>query len=323
MMFHGAYCGTEGGQQALEDQAALLNKINADAMTLLVSKYDIDPDTVGSWFAEGRMGWLDSAEMIETGIAGEVIGDPAEEITFPEADMMNLSEHGLDIAALLEHEPVEEESTEEVEDECDDPAPENSEQEDAPEDVDAGAGTDEPDGEGNGEAGEVAPEDEPEPDPVAETTDDSEVIEEVIEEPADELNLPAVDILSADYAAGAAAGRAQALEEYAEQVEALTARLDEAQSESRKHQSAYDKAQADIVRITGEHDAATNELRIRLEEATERAEKFLAGSLTFSPTIETWADAMAAHDGDYAKARAAHPDLYQQYMAAARQNGGK
>ena len=77
IMFHGASGGAFGGAGAMQDEADLLAKINAELTTLLATRYNLDSDTVSGWFAEGRMGWLDAAEATAAGLANEVIGDLA------------------------------------------------------------------------------------------------------------------------------------------------------------------------------------------------------------------------------------------------------
>ena len=101
MMFHGAYMLTVGGSEAHADGAALLEKINADVKTRLVSKYNLEPETVSEWFAEGREGWLSAEDMKAAGIASEIIGDPAESIQFPTEAINDFEQRGLGIAALI------------------------------------------------------------------------------------------------------------------------------------------------------------------------------------------------------------------------------
>jgi len=104
MMFHGATSDVWGGKEAMEDSAALLEKINAEIKTALVDRYKMNPDTVAEWFSEGRMGWMNAEEMYRNGIAGEIIGDDDEEIQFLKEDLDAIDARGLDIAALLEGE---------------------------------------------------------------------------------------------------------------------------------------------------------------------------------------------------------------------------
>jgi len=102
MMFHGAWTISIGGKKLHEDTAGLLEKINADIKTRLVSRYDLSPETVSEWFAEGREGWLTAEEMVQAGIASEIITDNAEPIEFSNATIKDIEQRGLGIAALLD-----------------------------------------------------------------------------------------------------------------------------------------------------------------------------------------------------------------------------
>jgi ATP-dependent Clp protease protease subunit len=101
MMFHGAWGGAVGGSEAMADTSDLLDKINMDIKTILLSRYNLTPETVDEWFAEGREGWLTADDMIDAGIATEVIGSDDQVIDFVNDDLLNMSTHGLDIAAYL------------------------------------------------------------------------------------------------------------------------------------------------------------------------------------------------------------------------------
>lgn len=101
-MFHGAQSAQLGGAQAMNDMRDLLDKINGQVVSALVSRYGFDPDTVAQWFSEGRMGWLTAQEAQENGLVSEIIpaADPA--IEFPTADIDRYQEAGLAVAAMLE-----------------------------------------------------------------------------------------------------------------------------------------------------------------------------------------------------------------------------
>lgn len=101
IMFHGCFSGVEGGEQAMRDEADLLGKINADIKTQLVSKYDLTPETVETWFAEGRAGWLNAEEAKKIGLACEIIGSDAEKLNVPKNVMNYTQERGLKLAACL------------------------------------------------------------------------------------------------------------------------------------------------------------------------------------------------------------------------------
>jgi ATP-dependent protease ClpP protease subunit len=100
LMFHSAWSGCEGGPEAMKDEAALLDKINADIMAVLVGRFGCNPDTVAEWFKEGRMGWLSAQDAKEMGLIDEIIGEDAPAgatVEFPEAAA--LAAKGLKIAA--------------------------------------------------------------------------------------------------------------------------------------------------------------------------------------------------------------------------------
>jgi chromosome segregation ATPase len=110
MMFHGAQTYTEGGKGTHEDNADLLGKINADIMNVLVSRFNMNPDTVAGWFAEGRQGWLNATEMIESGIASGIEDADDNVIEFEDAALSEMNGQGLNIAALLEKETMQDET---------------------------------------------------------------------------------------------------------------------------------------------------------------------------------------------------------------------
>jgi len=101
MMFHGAWTVSIGGKEMHQDTADLLGKINAEIQTRLVSKYKLQPETVASWFAEGREGWLDANDMTSSGIASEVIDDASDVIEFAADAVTDIEQRGIGIAALL------------------------------------------------------------------------------------------------------------------------------------------------------------------------------------------------------------------------------
>lgn len=80
LMFHGAMSGAIGGAQALQDEANLLNKINADQKDLLI-KHGLKKDEVEQAFAEGRMLWMNADEALQYGIVDEIIDGKADKIT--------------------------------------------------------------------------------------------------------------------------------------------------------------------------------------------------------------------------------------------------
>lgn len=300
MMFHGAYTITLGGSEMHADTADLLAQINADAITRLVSRYNIDPEIVAQWFAEGRVGWLSATALKQYGIIEEVIGADAEAIDFPAAAVADIEQRGIGIAALLESNAAEPTAEGGEDDGCET----------------AGDGSGEADEGGAGDT-DAAPADgddqgdQNQADDGAGDTSGADGDGAGDEQPAD-----AVDTACAAYAAGVETGRIEAAAEHADAVADLQARLTKAEGLSTQHQSARDKLAADIQRQAREHDAALKDMAAKLAEATKRLEKLVAGSLTFTPAVETWEEAMAACGGDYEKARREYGQIFTQHIGA-------
>jgi hypothetical protein len=100
MMFHGAWTVSVGGKELHQDTAELLEKINGDIKTRLVSKYGMAPETVATWFAEGREGWLSARELVDSKLASEIIEDPSDVIEFKADALGEIEARGLGIAAF-------------------------------------------------------------------------------------------------------------------------------------------------------------------------------------------------------------------------------
>ena len=100
MMFHGAWTVSVGGKELHQDTAELLEKINGDIKTRLVSKYGMAPETVATWFAEGREGWLSARELVDAKLASEIIEDPSDVIEFKADALGEIEARGLGIAAF-------------------------------------------------------------------------------------------------------------------------------------------------------------------------------------------------------------------------------
>jgi ATP-dependent protease ClpP protease subunit len=84
----------------------------------------------------------------------------------------------------------------------------------------------------------------------------------------------------------------------------LTAKLESSISAERKLQAERDRTQA-----------ALEKNQAALDEANSKITRLLSGGMSFSPSIETWAQALAACKGDYAEARKQHPELYKALRA--------
>ncbi len=114
---------------------------------------------------------------------------------------------------------------------------------------------------------------------------------------------------------GQAKGKTEIAGEYADQISELKTSLETAQAESRKFQGMADKLAAQLKQAQDEGDRRASELRSQLDEATEKLRKYVSGALKFTPSIETWEDALAACDGNYAKAAKGYPELLNLYRA--------
>jgi ATP-dependent protease ClpP protease subunit len=101
MMFHGAWTLSLGGKELHQDTADLLEKINADIKTRLVSKYGMQPELISEWFSEGREGWLSAQDLKDAGLANEIISDPSDVIEFPSDAIKEIDSRGIGIAAFL------------------------------------------------------------------------------------------------------------------------------------------------------------------------------------------------------------------------------
>lgn len=284
MMFHGAYTISFGGKELHEDTAELLGKINADTQTRLVSKYNIAPETVSEWFAESREGWLTADEMKAVGIASEIIGDPADALEFPEDSVLDIEQRGIGIAALLSSNV----KTQDAPDEGDEGEPEGGDNDgnDTGADDDAG-------GEGN-EGAEGA---------------------DAGDEGGDEGDSESAPEPSAERIAGREEGRQGAVAEYADRVAELTAKIDGLNALAAQMQSERDKARDELAKAVTQHEKSLSEMSEQLRAATDRVAKFLDGSLTFSPSPQSWQEALKACDGNYEQAAKQYPELRDKYNA--------
>jgi ATP-dependent protease ClpP protease subunit len=106
-MFHSASSLAWGGPEAMEDEAAILTKINDEIKAALVTQYDLAPETISDWFREGRMGWLTATEAKAVGMVSEIVDELAEVLKFDSTDITAMGGRGLNIAALLDMEDTE------------------------------------------------------------------------------------------------------------------------------------------------------------------------------------------------------------------------
>lgn len=101
IMFHGAQGIAAAGAQGFADYSDLLNKINADVKVLLVQRYNLSPDQVDEWFAEGREGWLSADDAKRVGMASVILGLQAVKPEVPEDMDSLLNERGVKLAAAV------------------------------------------------------------------------------------------------------------------------------------------------------------------------------------------------------------------------------
>ena len=263
MMFHGAWSVVEGGAGAMKDEAELLAKINGAIKATLVTKYNLPPERVEEWFAEGRMGWLTAAELKEAGIVGEIIGGDAEKIEFPKEDVANITQRGLAIAAMLPPEAAAEE----------------------PGAIETAATT--------------ATE--------AETT-------MVTVTPA------SIVLTSETYSTGTVSQDSEFLQMCAA-IDTLKAQLEEKEEARRAEQSAKDKALAALATERKQWETASataaeesrkqkEKYEAEMSELRSRHSRLLVGSLKFSPSVDTWADAVRACGGDVTAAKKQYADKW-------------
>lgn len=101
-MFHSAISGAVGGPESMEDMADLLEKINAQTATRLISRYGVGPDMVAEWFSEGRQGWLTASEAQKYGLVDSIVTADDPEITIDQGQATSMADRGLKVAAMLE-----------------------------------------------------------------------------------------------------------------------------------------------------------------------------------------------------------------------------
>ena len=95
--------------------------------------------------------------------------------------------------------------------------------------------------------------------------------------------------------------------------ETVTIRMSHGGSGSQAR-SVIDGLEADVVTLALEADINA------IAEATGKIERLLSGGMSFAPSIETWADALKACNGDYETARKQHPDLFREERERAKAN---
>jgi len=92
-----------------------------------------------------------------------------------------------------------------------------------------------------------------------------------------------------------------------ERVLALTADV-------KRVQGQLDVSVAEARKLQGERDQAraiAEKTKAALDEATAKITRLLSGGLTFTPSVETWEQALATCGNDYEKARKQFPEVYR------------
>lgn len=302
LMFHGAWTVTIGGAEAHADEADLLNKINDDIKARLVSKYNIAPDTVDSWFAEGRMGWLTAQDAIKYGIASDVIDSESDVIEFADPDVVEIGTHGLAIAAFAKSAETAEDLKALAESEVslsvksEDDGEDETKTEDEPGKEDEGkedeGGKSDTDGtDSGGDSGD----DIQTGDGDGEESEETETTEQDI---AQRVELVLADRLS----------------EHLAKITELESRVNKLNALQKKTQSERDKATSENEKNIKQFEQQSAEMRTALEKANAQLSKLTAGSLKFSPDITSWEEALKDCGGDYAKAAVKYPALKQNYI---------
>lgn len=111
--------------------------------------------------------------------------------------------------------------------------------------------------------------------------------------------------------ARADAAEALVLQLKADTVE-LSAKLDASTTEARKLQSERDQARATVEKNT-----------VVIGEMNDKITRLLSGGLSFSPSVETWEQALANCGNDYEKARKQFPDVYRTQRELDKQSAGQ
>lgn len=264
MMFHGAWTMSVGGKEMHQDTAELLDKINGDIKTRLVSKYGLAPELVSQWFAEGREGWLSAKELMDSKLATEIIEDPSDVIEFTSEALGEIEGRGLGIAAFLDTQTKQESKS------------------------DAGSTSDEhastSDGDTSGEAGGADGSNDAGKDGT--TNDqapagyDAGVAAGRAEEAA----------ISAEKLAGAIeqCRKLQSEKDKARaEVDKLTAEAASLKIANKKEIDAIKASHLESVKkIESEHTAIIADMSKKLAEAQTKCERLVSGGMTFSPDAD-------------------------------------
>lgn len=82
VMFHSCAGVFEGNPQQLRDYSVMMEIVNEAVMRALMTKTNLDGDTVKAAFMSGRELWLDGAKAVECGLVDELLDASPEAITY-------------------------------------------------------------------------------------------------------------------------------------------------------------------------------------------------------------------------------------------------
>jgi ClpP class serine protease len=126
-------------------------------------------------------------------------------------------------------------------------------------------------------------------------------------------------VVSEDYkrghADGVVEGEVKALTGIGDQVVSLKDQLEKAKELASKYQSERDKLQKALDNEKQLAESRVSALRQEIESLSSKLREYISGALAFSAPVETWAEAMAACNGQYAEAAQKFPELLKQYRA--------
>jgi ATP-dependent protease ClpP protease subunit len=115
------------------------------------------------------------------------------------------------------------------------------------------------------------------------------------------------------YEKGRVTGRSEASEQSMKDIESLESpfkdKIKRLEALVSKYQGLSDSLTAKLSSMEKIHADQIRVLTENLNAATARARKFLDGAMSFSPSPETWEDAMKSCGGDYSKAAKLYPEL--------------
>lgn len=118
---------------------------------------------------------------------------------------------------------------------------------------------------------------------------------------------------------GRSQGRAEAVAEFAERVEALQRELAESKKQASKLQSERDKLAAQLEAEKADSDKRAQALKDELTVVSRRLEHFVSGALTFQAAPGTWDEAMATCGNDYVRAKTLYPELLTAFQKQERE----